>query len=284
MAKGTKDTIPLIEFKKRKDSELEFEIAPLQRLFAWAKSGRLDHPIEKVHRVQFNQIIVIEEGSGTHWVDFREYKYRAGDAILVSKNQVQAFTAKNPPIAWHILFTDSFYVEQLIPWIFNDVLIHLGDSFAQVRNSILAMEAEYRRKNDKNPEIIRHLLHALILLLARKTSNANATDIHPVLIVRFFERLRSDLHRHRTAEYYADQLGCSYKHLNQTCQKVLNASAKSLIDYAVILEIKRLLATTDHSLKQIADEFHFEDDSNFLKYFKQRTKQTPRHFRISFQK
>jgi len=284
MAKGTIDTIPLIEFKKRKDSELEFEIAPLKRLFTWAKSGRLDHPIEKVHRVQFNQIIIIEEGSGTHWVDFKEFKYRAGDAILVSKNQVQAFTAENPPKAWHILFTDSFYVEQFIPWIFNDVLIHLGESFDQVRYSILATEAEYRRKNDKNPEIIRHLLHALILLIARKTTNANATITHPVLIVRFFERLRSDLHKHRRAEHYADQLGCSYKHLNQTCQKFLKASAKNLIDHAVILEIKRQLATTDHSLKQIADAFHFEDDSNFLKYFKQRTKQTPRDFRITFQK
>lgn len=284
MVKGTKDTIPLIEFKKRRRAEIEFEIAPLKRLFEWEKIGKLEHPLGMVHRVHFNQIIIIEKGSGTHWVDFREYKYKAGDAILVSKNQVQAFTAEKPPLAWQILFTDSFYVEQFIPWIFNNVLIHLGDRFAQVRNLLLAINDEYKRKAEKNSEMIRHMLHALILMIARKTTNANATDIHPVLIVRFFEKLNADLHEHRTAEHYADLLGCSYKHLNQACQKFLHASAKSIIDNTVIMEIKRQIATTDHSLKQIADKFHFDDDSNFVKYFKQRTRQTPRDFRILYQR
>ncbi len=284
MAKGAKDTIPLIEFKKRKNSELEFEIAPFKRLFSWEKMGKLELPLGKIHRVQFNQIIVIEEGSGSHWVDFKEYKYKSGDAILVSKNQVQAFSAENPPEAWQILFTDSFYVEQFIPWLFNDVLIHLADTFAQVKNLTAALSTEFSIKSSNNPEILRHLLSALILTISRKTTYASASGIHPVLIVRFFEKIHSGLRTYRTAEHYAQQLGCSYKHLNQTCKKHLKTSAKSLIDHAVILEIKRQLATTDHSLQQIADEFHFEDDSNFLKYFKQRAKQTPRDFRISSQK
>lgn len=284
MAIGAKDTIPLIEFKKRKNTALEFEIAPLKRLFSWEKSGKLELPLGKIHRVQFNQIIVIEEGTGSHWVDFKQYQYKTGDAILVSKNQVQAFSAENPPDAWQILFTDSFYVEQFIPWLFNDVLIHLADTIAQVKNLTAALATEFSIRNSNNPEILRHLLSALILTISRKTTYASASSMHPVLIVRFFEKLHSGLHVYRTAEHYAQQLGCSYKHLNQTCKKHLNASAKNLIDQAVILEIKRQLATTDHSLQQIADEFHFEDDSNFLKYFKQRTKQTPRDFRLTFQK
>ncbi len=284
MSNKTKDAIPLIPFKKKRNSEIEFEIVPLNQLFERNQLGKIETPIDKIHRVQFNQVIIIEEGCGTHWVDFREYEYQTGDVLLVCKNQVQAFSAMQPLSAWLILFTDSFYIEPFIPLMFKDVLIHLGRSFAQVKNAILTMDAEYKREDEKNPEILRHLLHTLILLIARETTNITTTDNLPILIVRFFEKLLSDMHQQRKAEYYANRLGCSYKHLNQTCQKFLNCSAKSVIDHAVILELKRQLATTNHSLKQIADEFHFEDDSNFLKYFKQRTQQTPKEFRLTFQK
>ena len=52
-----------------------------------------------------------------------------------------------------------------------------------------------------------------------------------------------------------------------------------LIDDRVVLEQKRLLAHTDISVKELAERTGFEEPTNLVKFFRQRTGTTPQAFR-----
>ena len=103
------DGIPEIEFHKKRNVEVEFEIMPLERLYKRHREGRIGFDIQRFYRARFNQIILIEGGYGRHFVDFCGYSYEPGDLILVASNQVQAFDAVEPEEAgWFCLPPSSW--------------------------------------------------------------------------------------------------------------------------------------------------------------------------------
>ncbi|WP_036875635.1 helix-turn-helix domain-containing protein [Hoylesella oralis] len=54
---------------------------------------------------------------------------------------------------------------------------------------------------------------------------------------------------------------------------------KTVIDHYVIMQLKLLLRTGKDSIKEIAWQYHFNDDSFFCRYFKFRTGVSPQQFR-----
>jgi AraC family transcriptional regulator, transcriptional activator of pobA len=62
---------------------------------------------------------------------------------------------------------------------------------------------------------------------------------------------------------------------------VLGKSPKVIISERVLLEIKRLLVHTNQSIKEIGFDLGFNEPTNFIKYFRQQTGQTPSEFRDS---
>ena len=83
----------------------------------------------------------------------------------------------------------------------------------------------------------------------------------------------------RDASFYADKLGVSYKTLNVLCKKVGSDTAKQHIDHYVILEAKRRLLIDLCDIATIADNLGFKETTNFTKFFKRYTSQTPNQFR-----
>ena len=73
----------------------------------------------------------------------------------------------------------------------------------------------------------------------------------------------------------------SYKHLNEICKSVTGSTAKEVIDNLLILESKRHLAVSDISIKELSYEVGFDEPTNFVKYFKRHTQQSPAQFRKS---
>jgi AraC-like DNA-binding protein len=63
------------------------------------------------------------------------------------------------------------------------------------------------------------------------------------------------------------------------CDENLSVSATQLIQQRVLLEAKRLLQSTDLSIKEIAFELGFIDHAYFSNFFKNQTKATPTEFR-----
>ena len=83
----------------------------------------------------------------------------------------------------------------------------------------------------------------------------------------------------RDVAFYADQLCISTRYLSAITKQVAEDSAKEIIDENLILELKMALQSTGMSLKEIADKYHFPDQSFFGRYFKKHTGMSPKEYR-----
>lgn len=68
-------------------------------------------------------------------------------------------------------------------------------------------------------------------------------------------------------------------YLSKITFRILGMSPKEIIDRQIVMEMKRMLISTDLSVKEIADRFHFDGTSYMGRYFRRHTSMTPTEFR-----
>lgn len=86
--------------------------------------------------------------------------------------------------------------------------------------------------------------------------------------------------KHQPIKYFADLLHISPIYLSECIKKTTDKTAKQMIDEYIVLEAKSLLKQSTCSIYEVAYTLGFEDDSNFVKYFKKQTGLTPKQFKI----
>lgn len=285
--------IPKVKFFKHIKNKFGFEIKPLQHLFLIKDS--LDQPLNKPHRIQFHLIIFITKGSGVHFIDFQPYNYYEGSTLFISKGQIQAFKINPETEGFIILFTEAFLLKNLIHSdllslykLYNSplqspVLQHEDIGKNSFSNILNAMLDEYNHTNDfAKEEILRSLLKAFLLKAERVKQTLIPKRKNTELFIDFVT-FKNNIEKHstktRNAKEYAKMMNCSYKRLNQICRFATGSTAKHFIDKYVVLEIKRHIATSDISIKELSYLMGFDEPTNLVKYFKKHTNQSPSQFR-----
>lgn len=285
--------IPKITFSKKSKTEIEFEIFTISSLFS--RQDRLDHALDKPQRVDFYHVIYMTKGTGVHYIDFNPYQYTEGSIIFVSKGQVHAFDVRSDTDGFLILFTDDFLSRNLIH---SDILsfyrlynYHLhepviqpeetgGDVFKIIVNEIYW---EYLLSNNFAKEEILRLLLKLLLLRAERIKRTLIPKEKNTEWFTTFSVFKNHLEKHfaetRNASDYAKMMNISYKHLNEVCKSITGNTAKAFIDQFIILEIKRRLAVSDNTVKELTFALGFDEPTNFVKFFKKHTSQSPSQFK-----
>ena len=288
-----KEEIPRIPFFKRSKPEIEFEIFSISSLFS--RHDKLDLSIDKPHRVEFYQIHYISKGTGVHFIDFKPYQYNEGSIIFISKGQVQAFDVQSKMDGFLILFTNDFLSKNLIH---SDILsiyrlytYHLHEPVIQpeetgrelFRNIVNEMYWEYLLSDNFAKEEILRLLLKLFLLRVERIKRTLILKEKNVELFSTFSVFKNYLENRftetRNAKDYAKMMNISYKHLNEVCKSITGNTVKEFIDQFIILETKRHLATSDISMKELTYALGFDEPTNFLKYFKKHTGQSPSKFK-----
>lgn len=287
------DRIPNISFSLRNRSKIGFDIFSLEKLIA--RKEKLDHSIDKPHRIDFYILLYITKGEGVHYVDFQSHPCSEGSIVLISREQVHSFDISSGLEGYVILFTDEFLSNNLIHselktlsglynYHFFSPVFHPDSVEGRVLGNIVAemFREYYMPENSARVEILRLLLKLLLLKSDRIKQTVIPDDMN-VEWLAVFNRFRNDLNenysRTRNAAEYAGMLDISYKHLNTVCKAVTGNTVKGFIDMFIVLEAKRRLAVSDISVKELSYELGFDEPTNFLKFFKKFTCQTPVQFR-----
>lgn len=280
--------IPLIEFNHDHARGAGFEILPLSVLIE--QSDYMAHNVQLPHRLGFYNFIFIEEGLGRHFIDFADYPYEPGSFIMVQKNQIHAFDFTNKPKGKLLLLTQDF-LEQVQANIRFPVqsILHLQeqsvirlDALTQARCQVLIKEMSLELQQVScNPLMVMSLFVCLLLTLERASvalSSSRLSKDESKVHLNFLMLLEKHFAQTRNAQWYAQQCHVSYKTLNQVCKLSSQKTVKQCIDDFVILEAKRCLVLNQVNTQQLAYQLGFEDDSNFVKYFKKYTSLTPSQF------
>ena len=283
-----------IEFQNQQNPVAGFDLIRLEELF---QREDLDHHITELHRVAFFIIIFIEEGSGSHTIDFTNFKCQEGTLLTIRKDQIHRFSKVGSMRGRMLLFTDEFLVSYLessenqkTMQLFNELLgvpkLQLnGNEFEQIRQNIQRLDREYFKINDQySLGIIRSELHVLITQLFRiktKQKEINFEKRYLKEFIEFQDLVEKNVKKTTKVIDYAFDLGISTKTLNTITKSIVHKTAKEFVDEICTKQIKRLLINTNLSIKEIAYQSGFEETTNFYKYFKRQTQTTPEQFRVN---
>ena len=265
-----------------------FECLTLSELIAKPK----DHDIFRPHRLTFNWIFFITEGSVNHMLDFKTYQLKKNDCLVVSSNQIQAFDPSSEYTGYAFLFTNNYLQESIVHTSFFKITslfnYHISSPNYSVDFDLIAdsknILSEFRQaKYTLENEIIGSLFTAILLkLYSLKIEHLNIiTDNRFHIFNQFSSLVAKEFYQSRNVNTYIKQLNVSHKHLNEVCKRFTAKTSKEFIDYFIILEIKRKLKATTSSIKSICYECGFDEPTNFHKYFKRHTGLSPIEFRTN---
>ncbi len=284
--------IPKISFFKSQNKKIGFEILTLKSLFS--RQVKLPYPLDKPQRVAFYHILFITKGEGRHYIDFRAYEYTKGSILFISAGQIHAFELSPGVDGFLMLFTEAFLSKNMIH---SDMLsfsrlynyhLHLPiiqpeESTENFNNIVYEIYKEYILPDVfAKEEILRLLLKLLLLKAERVKRTLMPKEKNSEWFIKFGE-FKTLLEKHfsetRNAKDYAEMMDISYNHLNKITKSIAGNSVKVFIDNFLILEIKRQLAISDISTKELTYELGFDEPTNFVKYFKKHTLLSPSQFK-----
>ena len=286
-----KQQLPEINFSNQNNPKSYFDIVKIEDLL----QRDLNHDIGKNHHVKFYIILFVYEGQGYHTIDFTDYKYEKGTVLLIRKDQIHRFFRSPNVKGYLLIFTEEFIIGHLNKLeasrsmqLFNDSLsfpkikFNSEESFTDFTVLIKHLELEYNIKDSFSIGITRSVLHIVLTKLFRFKAEAGQFIEKKKYLSQFLEfqsLVEKDCFKSKKVQYYASELNVSSKTLNNIVKNVVNVSAKVFIDERTIMQIKRLLIGTDHSIKEISYNAGFSDPTNFFKYFRKFTGSSPEVFR-----
>lgn len=287
------NVLPKITF--RRDATLNIEIMTFAEMYQKLQSVHGHNPFAP-HKIQFYIILLVTKNTYTHFVDFQSYDLKAGSLLFLAKNQVQYFTKNLDTAEGFCIIINSQFLEQNYLLSKNRVLQRLYNYHLEVpvihaneleedtfESSIQKLYAEYKLPNNfAKVEMLQAYL-TIILLKAERIQQQRSTNTIKSHWLEVFNQFKNLLEvnyvKTRNSRAYASKLFVSYKFLNDVVKQSAGKTVKAFIDNFVTIEIKRYLASTSLSIKEISYKTGFEEPANMVKFFKKHTQYTPLQFR-----
>lgn len=149
---------------------------------------------------------------------------------------------------------------------------------ADLGNVYQLLQSEYQKSGD-NLVILKAILKVFLLKLIKvKEQEFTGHDIHQKRVYDFLMLLESNYLHIRNTDFYAAKLDISSKRLNQILKEKLDKTGMQLIHDRLILEAKRMIIHSEHTIKEIAFQLGFSDRPYFSRFLKKQTGQTPGDF------
>ena len=161
--------------------------------------------------------------------------------------------------------------------------VDLALQYFQLIDNVINIDSAYR--NDSISYLLTSVFYLIGGLITKRivanegNQEANPSTRHKRVFENFVELVEKYHNTERSMGFYADKLCITPKYLSKIIKNVSGFSAPDIINKYVILEAQHLLRHTDMSIKEIADQLNFPNQSFFYKYFKVHTGQTPNAYR-----
>ncbi|GEM_PF-766778 len=145
---------------------------------------------------------------------------------------------------------------------------------------------EYRSNMPCSREIIggymEVLLHSFNRILKLEIDlPESSTGSCDYIAARFERKIIEGGNRVYTISKYAEELNVSTNYLSECVKRSTGRSAKQILLNHKLIIAKSLLQQPDKTISDVAYEMGFTETTNFTKFFKRMTSQTPNQFRAS---
>ena len=252
-----------------------------------------------MHGHNFNMIMWIKKGEGTHYVDFEKYEIDRNTIFFLSPNNLHRYEATEADEGYSIIFTTDFLEhidKSVIGWIDHVLfsrnngatLCYVSNETSERLETIITMMLEEQQTGyvkDMHVTCFASLLTLFLITISREciwpSNDVNGkTNKHSfVVYTNFLKEVENNFMKFHTVKYYCDKLGVSVSLLTKYTQEFEKRTPLKIIIERIIIAAKRMLRYSTLSIKEISLELGYDDPSYFSKFFKRYTGLLPADFR-----
>lgn len=239
------------------------------------------YDFKALHRHDYFEIILVNEGNGSQLIDFTPYNIEQGGVFVIYPGQVhlmkrntanglliqfkkELFEYINPVKHYHLYANPSYSYSA-------DTFRHLYDMTERIKELV---------QKGTLTSIERHKAYSYLQIILISLVEANAGNIardkDHFLFAEFISHITTHIHTKKKVADYCEDMGCNAARLNEVCKKSIGKNALELIHEELLLEIRRLLLLGELSFKEIAYQLNFDSPSNFNGFIKNKTGLTPK--------
>ena len=137
-------------------------------------------------------------------------------------------------------------------------------------------------------EIPRSIFRSIVIILgeseveyasAVSSSRTQGYSMADTYFRNFINLINDHVRREHEVVFYAEQLHITPKYLNEICKLKSGHKAKEIISTILVTLVKREITYSSKSMKELAAEFNFSDQSSLGKFFRKLTGQSPLSFK-----
>jgi AraC-like DNA-binding protein len=141
------------------------------------------------------------------------------------------------------------------------------------------------QRNHFRKDLIKTLLLAMFYdlsnIIYRVQYNDKPQTRADAIFTHFIKLVEKNYRQERRVGWYAMQLNITPKHLSETVKNVSRRTPNEWIDDYVTLELRVLLKNSTKTIKEIAQELNFPNQSFLGKFFKEHVGVSPSKYRKS---
>lgn len=241
-------------------------------------------------------IMICRRGHTTMRINFCDYQLTEGTVMTLFPNDVVSVSSSDDDFLVEVLGYDAALLREACLQLEQTVYTRLRDNRSRtdsptvtaIIDTMFRMVRLYFEQEDCGctEQIVLLQLKAFFVGFHDYVSRSPSADDEVTgsrrrreLFSRFMGLVEMHYKEYRDIASYAAIMNITPKYLNNIVQSVTAHTAKTVIDHFVVLQLKAALRTSGRSVKEVAWDFHFSDQSFFCRYFKRHTGFTPQSFR-----
>lgn len=254
------------------------------------------------HSHTYYELVYIRKGSGVHLLNHNRMPYKTGDIFMISPEDHHHFEIRKSTHFTFIKFTDSYFAghkmnrpdafilstpESIMSHkLLKEVKLKMDDPCISILRKTVENIVDYncRKDVDSSPLVYYQILSifGLIREAAAKLS-IRIDDGQPDK-----EALISYIHQHIydpqviRIKNIAPHFNIAVTYFSDYFKKKFGISYREYVNEYRIRLIEKRLQDSSLTMKQIAEEFGFGDESHLSHFFKGMRKMSPVHYRQNF--
>lgn len=240
------------------------------------------------HLHDFEELILVTEGSLEHFIDFNVEVVNAPAACYVPMNKMHKMFPHSDLRGWVINYKPEFIPNTNLSFYSNFFVstnVPLTDGLCTQKFTALCeiIRGEYRQEF-ADFATIRHLAEGLISMIdAERKRNLPIEDTSKTSQINtfgiFLKILEENFRRSEGVSFYADKMNMSERNLNLICKNNFQKSVTEIIETRKLIEAKNLLLHSEKTVSEIGFELGYNEKSYFTRVFHNKMGVTPSRFR-----
>ncbi len=236
------------------------------------------------------------KGCFRYTADTTEYRAEPGDVIILHNGQViSGYTDDEGSVGIGIMMTYDFFHEivkgvhelsSLFLFSRTHPVFRIADSEVQdVRKYFeLIKEKVEDTSNHFRKDVVRTLISAMIYDLCdviyriQQSQDKRQTRAEKIF-TEFIHLVEQNFRQERRVGWYGEQLCITSKYLSEIVRQASQRTPNEWINSYILTELRVQLKDTMKSIKEIAEDLHFPNQSSLGKFFKEHVGVSPSAYR-----